>query len=325
MNLKKIQNLPNEPIGKLFNGIRWFKGYSPLLLSVCLNITYRCNLICEFCYQDPKKRETFPDLTLKDAMIIEKNIRGAYSFAPRIHLFGGEPTVNNDFVRILKYFSQKNYIISLTTNGVTLDQYVDELAGTKGLREIIISLNNMNFEKILPALQNFEKFGHKKPHISIACPINHNNQNALIDTIKKLENSPASCVTFQHTTFTTHYNKAIDFNSVRKQVEEIKRNKYKILVLFLPDIKPNDIEKYNTDGAFPYNKNKCLAPWIVPFIQPNGDVLPCDEVDVVVGNVKLQGLRKIWNNEKYIKFRNDIQKFGISQAICQRCCHRQYY
>ena len=326
MNLKKIQNLPNTPINKLLNTIRWFKGHSPLLLNACINITYRCNLNCEFCYQDKKKKEIFPDMSIKDAVIIEENIREAFKFKPRIHLFGGEPTINSDFVKILNYFSEKNYRISMTTNGITFDKYIDELTATKNFAEINISSNNMNFKKILQSLQHFEKYEQKnKIYITIACPINHMNQNSLIDIIKEFENSHANCITFQHTTFTTHYNKVMDSNSIKKQVEKIKKTKYRIPVLFLPDIKSTDIERYYDDLSFPYNRNKCIAPWIAPFIQPNGDVIPCDEIDIVMGNVKQQGLKKIWNNKKYVEFRNNIQKFGISHAICKRCCHRQYY
>ena len=326
MNLKKIQNLPNTSAGRLLNVIRRFRGYSPLLLSACLSITYRCNLSCEFCYQAGKKKEAFPDMSVKDAVMIERNIRGAFNFKPRIHLFGGEPTVNSDFVKILKYFSQKNYRISMTTNGVTLDKYVDELAAIGGLAEIIISLNNMDFKKILQVPRLFEKYAHKrKARITIACPVNHVNQNSLTDIVREFEDSHVNCIAIQHTTFMPHYDRAIDFNNIRRHTEEIKKTKYKIPVLFLPDIKSGDIEKYYNDPSFPCNRNKCIAPWIAPFIQPNGDVIPCDEVDIVMGNVKQQGLKKIWNNEKYMSFRNSIQKSGISHAICKRCCHRQYY
>ncbi|MFB0560339.1 MAG: SPASM domain-containing protein, partial [Candidatus Lokiarchaeia archaeon] len=77
--------------------------------------------------------------------------------------------------------------------------------------------------------------------------------------------------------------------------------------------------------SFPHNRNKCIAPWIAPFIQPNSDVIPCDGVDITMGNLKKESLKKIWNNEKYKRFRKNIQKCGISHPICKRCCHRQYY
>jgi len=326
MNLKKIQNIPNTPVGKLLNILRCFNGYSPLCLGVCFAITYKCNLNCEFCHQVEDKRTTFPDISIEDVETIEKNIREAYTFRPRIHLFGGEPTVNNDFIKILEHFSQKGYRISLTTNGIDINKYVEKLIRTKGFAEINISLNTLDFEKLLSVLKLFEGSDNgNRPYINIACPITNMNQASLIDIVKRFEDSCADCITFQHTILTDHYDMKADINSIKEGVEEIKKAKFKIPVLFFPDIKVKDIKNYYSDPEFPYNQNKCIAPWIAPFIQPNGDVIPCDELNMVMGNVKEDRLKDIWNNKKYRKFRDNIQRFGISHPVCKRCCHRSYY
>ena len=129
MNLKKLQNLPNLPIGKGLNVIRWFKGVAPCPpIFAELALAYRCNLNCRFCYQSKDKRENFPDMNIEDAKAIEENIRNSFNFKPRIHLFDGKPSINKDFIKILKYFSEKKYKISMTTNGVDIDKYIKFLA-----------------------------------------------------------------------------------------------------------------------------------------------------------------------------------------------------
>ena len=215
----------------------------------------------------------------------------------------------------------------MTTSGVDINKYVDELTAIRGLVEINVSFNTTSFEKLLSTLRLFKKHEQQNEvYLNLACPITHWNQNRLIDIIKHFENSNVRCIAFQHTTFTAHYNVTMDFNSIKKQVEKIKNTEFRIPVLFLPDIKPDDIQKYYNGPFFPYYKgNKCIAPWLIPFIQPNGDVIPCDEVNIVMGNVKKERLKKIWNNKEYRRFRENIQKHGISQPICNRCCHRQYY
>lgn len=326
MNLKKIQNLPNTKTGKILNLIRFFGGHSPLFLSVCLAITYRCNSDCEFCYQPREKRKVFPDMNIQDVAMIEGNIRKLFNFIRRIHLFGGEPTVNKYFLEILHYFSEKKYKISLTTNGIDIDRFVQEFAAIHALSEINISLNTMDFGKLLSTLRLFKKYEQKKPvYINLACPINLKNQASLIDIIKTFENTYAKCITFQHTTFSDNYEVVMDFNIIRRQIEEIRKSNYKIMVLFLPDIKPEDIKNYYTNLSYPYSRNKCIAPWIAPFVEPNGNVVPCDGVDIIMGNAKEEKMEKIWNNDKYKDFREKIQKYGISHPICRRCCHRQYY
>jgi len=327
MNLKRLQNMPNTRIGKILNLVWLFRGYAPFSPRfVELLLTYRCNLNCEFCYQARNKRDKFPDMSLEDAARIEQNIRRSFLFKPRIHFFGGEPTVNKDFIGILRYFSGKNYKLSLTTNGINLKYLAKELAATTGLLEINLSLNTMERGAALPLLELFKKYRQReKININLACPINIGNQANLAGMVKEYEMSPANSLTFQHPTFISGPGPKVDPNVIRAQVEEIKAKKKKIPVLFLPDIKPDDIEKYYADPAFPYNKNRCVFPWFVLFIQPNGDIIPCDEVEVKMGNAKLERLNRIWNGDNYRRFRSEIIKHGISHPICGRCCHRQYY
>ena len=107
----------------------------------------------------------------------------------------------------------------------------------------------------------------------MACPINRDNQYHLAEIIRKFENSHASCFTLQHAIFGR--NRVPDLNPelLKKQLEEIKRNGYKIPVMFFPDIKMRDIEDYYLNPDFPGSGNKCLLPWFLLIIQPNGDVV----------------------------------------------------
>lgn len=326
MNLKKIQNLPNTPAGKLFNLLKWFKGFNPVCLSACLIISYKCNLNCDFCYQAKEKKEALYDMTIDDVIMIEKNIRTAFNFKPIVHIFGGEPTVNKDFINILRYFSREKYLISITTNGENIDQYIPEIAAKTTVREINISLNTMQFEKLLHTVRLFkDRDSRNNIYITLNCPINLQNQNNLMDIIRYFENSGVNCIAFQHTTLTAHYNPMIDFKIIRKQVEEIKKSRFNVPVVFLPDIKIDDIEKYYRDLSFPCKMNRCMASWVTAFIEPNGDVVPCEEVPIVMGSVKIEALKTIWNNDKYRKFRDDALRGGVSASLCMRCCHRRYY
>jgi len=95
-----------------------------------------------------------------------------------------------------------------------------------------------------------------------------------------------------------------------------------IPVTFFPGIKTKDIKKYYGDLDAEFG-NKCLRPWLVMTVMPNGDVRPC-LAHGVVGNAKTESLKEIWNNREFRSFRNRINKFGIFPG-CERCCHRQYY
>ena len=326
MNLKKLEILSSKLTKWLFNITRFFKGYNILSpLYVELLLTYRCNFNCDFCYQADKRR-LFPDMSLEDAAAIENNIVKSFGFKPRIHLFGGEPTVNDNFGAILQYFSDEAYRISMTTNGENVDKYMDILIRATGLKEVVLSLNTMNFQKYISLLDRFNKMKKKRSiRIILNCPINRTNQYKLVDIIKEFENSYASCITFQHTTFTDNYKAMMDFHQIKEQVVEIRNNRYNIPVFFRPDIKVGNIIDYYSNPLFPSVKNKCVFSLFVLFVQPNGDVIPCDEMNIVMGNAKKDRLKEVWNSAKFANFRGTLQEKSPSYPICKRCCHRCYY
>ena len=51
---------------------------------------------------------------------------------------------------------------------------------------------------------------------------------------------------------------------------------------------------------------------------PNGDVFPCESINYKMGNIFEDDFREIWNNNKYVNFRNRLRK-GLFPA-CARCC-----
>ncbi len=265
-------------------------------------------------------------MSISDAKIIERNIRKSFNFKPRIHFFGGEPTVNTDFVEILKYFSNSGYKISMTTNGINLLKYGREIVEAKGLKEIHISLNDLDFERVLSTVKQISDIDvNNSLHLTINCPITEVNQDRLLEIVEKFEHTEAQCLTFQHRGF-IWYNGfvSMDHKLVRHQYDIIKRRNNNIRILFHPSIKSKDIEAYYTDKEYPYNNNKCYYPWFVLFIQPNGSIIPCDELNITVGNAVTESLKNLWNNAEYVAFRKGIILNGISHSICHRCDHRDY-
>ena len=324
--LKKLQNLSSTKLRKVLHVCNLFNGRSPLYPRfVQLLLTYKCNANCSFCYQAAEKKN-IPDMTLNDAKAIEENMRKSFNFKPRIHLFGGEPTVNPDFAEILDFFSTSGYQVSMTTNGLNLLRYKKALVDAKGLREIHLSLNDMNHQRILSTLKELHAADTNNTlNITLNCPITEHNQHDLLEIVKIYENSEAKCLAFQHRAF-IWYNgfAAMDHKAIRKQCDEIKSRNNKIEIIIRPHIASNQIEDYYTQKEFPFDKNKCYFSWFVLFIQPDGNIIPCDELDISMGNARTDSLKSIWNNAEYVKFRKKIIESGITHPICNRCDHRDY-
>lgn len=326
ITLKRLQNVSSTRLRWILHACRYFNGRSPLYPRfVQLLLTYKCNANCSFCYQAPQKK-SIPDMTLSDAKTIENNIRKSFTFRPLIHLFGGEPTVNPEFEEILRFFSDSGYRVSMTTNGLNILEHKKAIVQAAGFREIHVSLNDMNHSRVLDALEKLRaEDADNRLYITLNCPITKQNQHELVNIVKIYENSEADCLAFQHRAFIWYSGFVeMDHKAIREQYDIIRKRKNGIDVIIRPKIPSSEIKDYYTDKIYPFDKNQCYFPWFVLFIQPDGTVVPCDELDIYLGNAKTDDLKKVWNNPEYVKFRKSIIKRGISHPICNRCDHREY-
>ncbi len=112
-----------------------------------ISITDRCNLRCRYC------TETFlPSIRHDDILRYEEVIRftriAASLGVRKVRLTGGEPLQRKSLPFLLREIDALGMIedISLTTNGVDLAQYVEELKEA-GLRRVNISLDTLKRER----------------------------------------------------------------------------------------------------------------------------------------------------------------------------------
>ncbi|MBT8062725.1 MAG: radical SAM protein [Gammaproteobacteria bacterium] len=88
------------------------------LLTVLFELTYACNLACEFCYNDLSLTGRPLKLTDYQRLIDELAEMGALN----ITLSGGEPMIHPDFYAIGSYAKQKRFGVTVKTNGVPLTE-----------------------------------------------------------------------------------------------------------------------------------------------------------------------------------------------------------
>lgn len=114
----------------------------------------------------------------------------------------------------------------------------------------------------------------------------------------------------------------MDLKSLVENVKDIKSRKYGRPVLFVPDLRIKDIHRYYLEPENLFGYKKCVAPWFMVDIMPDGSVATCrDHPDYVAGNIKHDSLVNIYNNEKYRAFRQAIKSCekGLF-PVCARCC-----
>lgn len=216
----------------------------------------------------------------------------------------------------------------------------DEIRGVK-----------QSFEKIARGIKKINSLkkikNQRKPIINIVSTISNLNFDRLHEMVYVAEDLEADTLNFHHlifideNTFNEHnkiFNslfgkssidwhgfiledkKNIDVAILLKEIAVIKTKSSKVSINFYPNFTLEEIREYYLNPDFlPVNyKNRCLSPWMVAYIYPNGDVSPCLTLGYVAGNIKENSFRQIWNNEKYVRFRKIVKEIDFF-PVCPRC------
>lgn len=191
------------------------------------------------------------------------------------------------------------------------------------------------------------KSGTSKPVVSISSTIFEINYKRLDELISIAEELMASTITFHHLIFLSQerYNQHnnifkgyygmvcndwkgfvrdslpdIDVDFLIRKMEDIEKRDSKVKIAFYPNFTDEEVRRYYTEFDFVssgYGK-RCLSPWMVSYIFPDGSVRPCQSLNFSAGNVRDSTFSRIWNNEKYMRFRK-ITKKEKKYPVCTRC------
>jgi radical SAM protein with 4Fe4S-binding SPASM domain len=100
----------------------------------------------------------------------------------------------------------------------------------------------------------------------------------------------------------------------------IQARSWSFAYVFAPELADADIPLFYQDHKRTFGYNRCVAPWLMITVLPNGDVAPCrDYPDYVVGNIAHDRLTELWNGERLRDFRGALKEEGLF-PICRRCC-----
>ncbi len=111
-----------------------------------ISLTERCNLRCFYCMPE----EGIPLRDKAEFMTQEEILKIAGIFVKlgvkKIRLTGGEPLVKKNISGVLQGLSQMPVSLAITTNGILVDKYIEELKAC-GVKNMNVSLDTLNKEK----------------------------------------------------------------------------------------------------------------------------------------------------------------------------------
>jgi len=115
--------------------------FSVPLLAVW-NFTNRCNLACRHCYQDSARAALADELTRDEKLRLVDEMGGLHM--PMLAISGGEPTLSDDLLPVVRRSAGWGMHLSLATNGTTMTAELAGRLAEAGLRYVEISLDSVD-------------------------------------------------------------------------------------------------------------------------------------------------------------------------------------
>lgn len=235
-----------------------------------LELTYKCNLLCSFCYNAPKQKR---ELTGDEWISVLQKLKQAGTF--KVTLTGGEPFCHRDFWRIAEAVRERGFVFTCYTNGVLLaqrasaeryaalapfDTEVSLHGADAGTHDRLTGIRG-SFEKLLLALGHLSELGVK---VTLKTPVTRLNQHQLAE-VQALGERFGYKVTFDTNITPTDDG---DLSPLSLAAEK------EFLIRFITDqvrqgrrgLTPRPVEKM---------KQNCGTGRVTLTIDPYGDVFPC--------------------------------------------------
>ena len=113
-----------------------------------ISITDRCNLRCQYCMSEPFQKNTLHKDILRYEEILQIVNASVEIGISKVRVTGGEPLVRKDITNFLSQLCEIKPLrdVSLTTNGVLLKRYLDDIKNA-GINRLNISLDTLIKEK----------------------------------------------------------------------------------------------------------------------------------------------------------------------------------
>ncbi len=317
------------------------------------NFTNRCNLTCRHCYQSSGPRAARDELSLDEKLDVVDQMGRAHM--PMLALSGGEPTLSEDLLPVLRRTQKYKMHISLATNGTTITPDSAKRLADAGVRYVEISLDSPDPARHdefrgIPGMWKRSVAGAgavvatEGLRLGIAMCVHRGNLHEVPEMIKLAEDLGAGCF--------AHFNFIPVGRGVDMAEDDITpQQRQQLLEMLNEKMQEGGMGVISTApqlgrvclGGYPGGKMTCshagsgsgakarvVAKYLggcgagrtYVCIQPNGDVTPCVYMPhQVMGNLRRRPLVDIYRENPYYEILNDR---GRRTHHCGVCDYKNY-
>lgn len=287
-----------------------------------LAVTYKCNARCVMCniWQTRPKDELSP----KEWRNIPTTLRD-------INISGGEPFLRTDLPQIIEVVLGRcpGARLIISTNGIGPERIRESMQRIVRIRPGIgvgVSIDGIGevhdrirgvkgaYDQAIESLHMMRKVGVKNLRIAFTAVEGNVHQMNRVYRLSRALGVEFSCVVAHDSEiyFRTSGNRLKSFSLLREQLNLVARRELR------SSAPKRWLRSYFYRGLYGYVENgrrilPCMAGDASVFIDPRGDVFPCNVLDLNMGNIRRQGFDTLWNREKAIEVRRKVER-------CKRPC-----
>jgi len=276
-------------------------------------VTYRCNAKCHMCYRwkEPSVPSTEIGLDVYEKL----------PFMDTVNVTGGEPFLRQDLPDIIAILRKKTNRLVISSNGFFTDRIVELFKSRQdiGLRVSLEGLPKANdelrgikdgFDHGLRTLLSLSRMGVKD--IGFGITMSDKNARDMIELYQLAKMTGLEFATAAvHNAF--YFNKMDNkFEQPQIAVEELQ----KLITELLRSNKVKDwFRAYFNYGLIHFIKgNPRLLPCEMGqdsfFLDPAGQILPCNVLNEVMGNICERTFEEVWKSDRAVEVRKQAANCG---------------
>jgi MoaA/NifB/PqqE/SkfB family radical SAM enzyme len=320
---------------------------------VFIEVTNRCNLLCETCPRTFFDREPLKTLTYQEFVQIAEQ----FPNMRRISLHGiGEPLLNKELPQIIKYLKGRNVEVIINSNGTLLTPAWQEALVKSGLDEYRCSIDGARPEtyarirganllhKLVEGLGGLVKtrvrLQAQTPRISIWCVSTKENLAELPELVRLAARLGVPEVYLQRMTYFAQEPQQ-QYGMARQELaifgpdhdyqEEVIAECEALSTELGLDFRAAGARdpRHSLEAARPADFapwQECMRPWTTAYVTANGNCLPCcispfathNYDSLILGNLFERSFADIWRDHLYQQFRTKLLSAQPHQA-CASC------
>lgn len=315
--------------------------------SIQWHITSNCINRCKHCYMytdDYTPDEVSPSEFIKQYRSI-LDFEDKYEVrVPSVHLTGGSPILHPYHSEIIQYLHNRNIdVFLMDIPEIVNDSTLDELQKWS-IKQFQMSLDGLetthdairgegSFERTISACKKLIDIGIS-PRIMYT--LHRANKNEMFELINQLDKQldmfkfsfdylvsegAGKCLSGDfsaeevYETLCEYYDFAKSFNIQNKQkLLGLKPSQFHVIEAFRSKTMPRLCDEYSVVSG-------CLIGWSSIAILPNGDVLPCRRLPIVIGNLNKDSFEDIFLGSKLLR---KFRRYSEYMRTCGNCSYALY-